>query len=148
MSRISMIQQIGAINSYFPNGIFIYMGKLNIVWEGELTPSPNSITYRIRVQYSFKKGVSVYVISPIPLPLCDGKNQLPHVYSHKEQRLCLYYPDGIEWSPSKYLVKTIFPWASEWLLHYELWLITGEWHGGGKHLSIDEKNEQEENETK
>jgi hypothetical protein len=25
------------------------------------------------------------------------------------------------------------PWLLLWLSFYELWLITGEWHGGGVH---------------
>lgn len=31
------------------------------------------------------------------------------------------------------LAKTILPWTAEWLLHYEVWLVTGEWVGGGVH---------------
>ena len=31
------------------------------------------------------------------------------------------------------LADTIVPWAAEWLMHYELWLVTGEWTGGGDH---------------
>ena len=27
------------------------------------------------------------------------------------------------------IVDTIVPWAAEWLLHYEIWLATGEWFG-------------------
>lgn len=29
------------------------------------------------------------------------------------------------------LVDTILPWTSQWLLYYELWLITGHWMGSG-----------------
>jgi len=147
MSSIEMRHQIGSIQSYFPNGQFIHKGGRKIIWEGDITPTPNSLTYRIRINYSFKDGVSVYVINPKPLALANGKTQLPHIYSHEEQRLCLYYPDGNEWNHSKYLVHTIFPWTSEWLFHYELWLVTGTWHGGGKHPSIEEKNNVERNET-
>jgi len=32
------------------------------------------------------------------------------------------------------LSNSVALWISEWLLHYEIWLITGEWHGGGVHL--------------
>jgi hypothetical protein len=31
------------------------------------------------------------------------------------------------------IIDTIIPWTSEWLLHYECWLATGKWHGGGIH---------------
>ena len=36
-----------------------------------------------------------------------------------------------EWNPTMLLSRTIVPWASEWLLFYELWVITGVWLGGG-----------------
>ena len=29
------------------------------------------------------------------------------------------------------IVDTIVPWTAEWLLHYEVWLATGEWLGDG-----------------
>ena len=37
------------------------------------------------------------------------------------------------------IAETIIPWASEWLLHYEIWLATGEWQGGGIHPDISKK---------
>jgi hypothetical protein len=29
------------------------------------------------------------------------------------------------------IADTIVPWTAEWLVHYEIWLMTGEWYGGG-----------------
>jgi hypothetical protein len=29
------------------------------------------------------------------------------------------------------LAITVVPWISEWLIYYELWLVTGRWLGGG-----------------
>jgi hypothetical protein len=29
------------------------------------------------------------------------------------------------------IADTIVPWTAEWLVHYEIWLVTGEWYGGG-----------------
>ena len=62
-----------------------------------------------------------------------GAQRLPHVYDHVKQQLCLYYGPAREWTPDKMIADTIVPWASEWLLHYEFWLVTGIWHGGGIH---------------
>lgn len=146
MNRLSMLCQAGAIKSYFPNGVLCNSGN-KLVWTGYITPSPNSSAYTIKVTYSYKDGVKVYVVTPKPLPLAIGKDRLPHVYSHEEQRLCLYYPDGKEWHSSKYLVHTIFPWVSEWLFYYELWIVTGEWLGGGKHPGVEEKIMEEQNEA-
>lgn len=33
--------------------------------------------------------------------------------------------------PHDLISRTLVPWAAEWLLHYEVWTITGKWHGGG-----------------
>ena len=52
---------------------------------------------------------------------------LPHVYSSGD--LCLYLPG--QWKESMLLADTILPWTSQWLLYYELWLITGHWMGSG-----------------
>jgi hypothetical protein len=30
------------------------------------------------------------------------------------------------------IVDTTIPWTSEWLINYEIWLPTGDWHGGGE----------------
>ena len=43
--------------------------------------------------------------------------------------LCLYLPG--QWKESMLLADTILPWTSQWLLYYELWLITGHWMGTG-----------------
>jgi hypothetical protein len=52
---------------------------------------------------------------------------LPHVF--KGDRLCVHFPG--EWRANQLIATTILPWTSEWLLHYEIWKATGEWHGGG-----------------
>jgi hypothetical protein len=142
-----MIHQAGAIRSYFPPGT-LHTTENKLVWTGDITPSPNSRTYSIKVTYSYKDGVKIYVVNPKPLPLAIGESRLQHVYSHEEQRLCLYYPNGEEWNSSKYLANTIFPWISEWLFYYELWVVTGECLGGGKHPEVEEKIKEEQNEAK
>jgi hypothetical protein len=86
----------------------------------------------------------VYVANP-KLELFPGEKKLPHVYNTEDQCLCLYYRKGREWNGSMYLAETIIPWTSEWLLHYEFWLATGSWHGGGIHYvseSIKQSNNQ------
>lgn len=37
------------------------------------------------------------------------------------------------------IANTIVPWTSEWLFYYEIWLATGQWHGGG-HSSAETPN--------
>ena len=38
-----------------------------------------------------------------------------------------------EWNERKMIAKTIIPWTSEWLMHYEYWVTAGVWNGGGIH---------------
>jgi hypothetical protein len=71
----------------------------------------------------------VTLVDP-PLQGRDGRKP-PHLY--KGDFLCLYLPNSGEWNGQMFLARTIIPWTSEWLLHYEIWLATGEWHGGGIH---------------
>ena len=104
-----------------------------LIWKTTLQPSELSLAYEIKIVYTLGQSPKVYVVSPKPLALADGAQRLPHVYDHVKQQLCLYYGPAREWPPDKMIADTIVPWASEWLLHYEFWLVTGIWHGGGIH---------------
>jgi hypothetical protein len=57
----------------------------------------------------------------------EGRS-LPHVYS--DGTLCLHETD--EWKATMVIADTIVPWTAEWLAHYEIWLVTGDWYGGGE----------------
>ncbi len=76
----------------------------------------------------------VIVLEPDLRTLADGK-RIPHTYAYdgKGTRLCLWWPKGRDWLPSMKLVDTFVPWTAEWLYFFELWLLTGEWSGGGQH---------------
>jgi hypothetical protein len=99
-------------------------GKLR--WEGRLRPTTHSDLYTVRVDHNVGSKPVVTVLEP-ELEVPPSKAGLPHVFPG--DRLCLCYP--WQWKSSMIIAKTIVPWASEWLLHYELWKATGEWHGGG-----------------
>jgi hypothetical protein len=101
-----------------------------LTWTGWLQPTPASRSYLVRIRYDGVSRPQVNVLDP-PLVIPEGKTGLPHVYPHRE--LCLYYPG--EWNGRMLIGDTIIPWASEWLFFYELWLATGEWHGGGREPS-------------
>lgn len=131
MSRISLRNQAGALRSYFPSSEIKYNGEKELTWIGDLTPTPLSITYKVKIHYKLGEFIRVFVLHP-KLLLAAGKRTLPHVYSMPKQELCLYYPKADEWHPGMFYVQTLIPWASEWLYHYEIWVGTGVWHGGGK----------------
>lgn len=130
MNRISLLHQEGALKSYFPTSRVIRKGEAELVWVGELTPTPLSKSYKVKIQYKRGEFIRVSVIGEI-LQLAKGKDKLPHVYSTLLQQLCLYYPPKNEWNTGMFYVHTLVPWASEWLMHYETWVATGNWYGGG-----------------
>lgn len=117
----------------YPNGVFLKETSQHIIWECDIIPTPLSQTYRIRIDYRANQRPCVYVVSPKPLPRYVGARKLEHVYNTESQKLCLYHPTFDTWNYSKPLVRTIIPWAAEWLMYYEIWLVTGEWEGGGIH---------------
>lgn len=133
---VSLIHQAGSLRSYFPDSDIKRKGEEEITWTYTLVPSPVSRSYEVKLRYTWDEGAKVFVLNPDPLALAPGKSKLPHVYSTQRQELCLYYPKWREWHPGKLYVHTLVPWTSEWLFHYEIWVGTGEWHGGG----IDHEN--------
>lgn len=130
MSRISLIYQAGALRSYFPDSEIIRKGEDELIWVGMITPTPLSGTYKVKLHYKRGVFINVFVLEP-KLKMVDGATTLPHVYSTPRQQLCLYYPKNNEWHTGMFYVKSIIPWASEWLYHYEIWVGTGKWTGGG-----------------
>jgi len=148
MSRKSLLTQEGTLKSYFPSSQVKRKGESELTWIGVVTPSPLSSTYTLKLHYKYNEGAKVYVVEPKPLQLAEGKTVLPHVYSTPEQRLCLYYPKDKEWDTGMLYVHTLIPWACEWLCHYELWVCTGTWHGGGIHHETEaEKQANKQKET-
>jgi hypothetical protein len=85
----------------------------------------------VRLDYRHGGFPRVGVLSPALESRLD--QPLPHFY--REGVLCLHL-EG-EWHPDMFLATTTLPWASEWLVHYEIWLATGVWYGGGAPLPLD-----------
>lgn len=106
-------------------------------WEGSLQPTARSGSYTVRIDYVPPSYPKVTIVTP-PLEVPEGR-ALPHTFPG--DRLCLYWRG--QWDPSMSIAKTIVPWASEWLLYYELWVVTGEWHGGGHEPATGTKREHD-----
>lgn len=121
------IQRIALLRDYPDSECSAHRGSLR--WKGTLVPTPLSRSYVVEMTYQPPKPPRIFVVDP-PLERRNGRLP-PHRY--REGNLCLYLPTANEWGSHKSLADTIVPWASEWLMHYELWLIDGKWHGGGVH---------------
>lgn len=76
----------------------------------------------------------MFVICPDLATLTNGA-ELPHIYPSDGvgTKLCLWWPKQREWLPQMKLVDTYIAWTAEWLWHFEDWLATGVWAGGGEH---------------
>ncbi|WP_075365650.1 hypothetical protein [Desulfosporosinus metallidurans] len=127
--KLSLVQQDVAIKSLFPS----FQGNIDKVvatWEGVIQPTPACKSYKIKITYSFNSTPKVWVVSP-PIEDNAGGTRPPHIY--RDRNLCLWQPRTGEWTAEKYIARTIIPWTSVWLYHYEIWQTTGEWLGGGIH---------------
>jgi hypothetical protein len=112
----------------FPSGTAL-VSRSRLTWTGILRPTPLSDEYSIALTY--KLADKPVVMVPDRLPLWRGRSRPPHL--HADGSLCLYYPPAREWRRDMLLGDSILPWTAEWLLHYEVWLATGKWTGGGIH---------------
>lgn len=110
----------------------IQRGRL--VWCADLQPTPLSRVYRVRLEYIYR-GPTPRVTVLKPNLRAEGIDELPHVLS--EDSLCLCYP--WQWDDGKLISRTVVPWISEWLLHYELWMVDRVWHGGGHEPAVMER---------
>jgi len=130
--KLPLIVQANKLQSYFPDSRYSIRQNL-LVWKGYLQPTHLSPKYLIKIVYQHETHPNVYVLEPKPLTLAEGKTKLEHVYDTNKQHLCIYYRRAKEWDETKFIADTIIPWTSEWLFHYEIWVTTGTWHGGGIH---------------
>ncbi len=123
-SRLSLAQQALDLRCGFP-GAAITLTPVRLQWTGTIRPTPLSRAYRTRLTYRLNQVPEVLVLEP--LERRPGKS-LPHVY--REGTLCLHKPG--EWTPRMFLSDSTLAWTAEWLLNYEVWKATGDWHGGGE----------------
>lgn len=124
----NVMMQLMALTRSFPNSKGC-VRRNRLHWCTDIQPTRLSDTYTISLDYTLEASPRVFVKKP-ELQDRDGK-KAPHRY--KDGSLCLYLPSAGDWQRHMFLRDTIVPWTSEWLLHYEIWLGTGEWCGGGFH---------------
>lgn len=114
-----------ALRDRFAGSVLRMRGK-SITWTAKLRPTPLSREYTVRITYALDRYPPR--VKVLPQPASRPGKPLPHVYG--DGTLCLHKFG--EWSRDMLISDTTVPWTCEWLLHYEIWLATGEWHGGGE----------------
>ena len=122
--RLNLGQQALGLRSVYPDGS-VWLGPNSLVWRGRLKPSELSREYIIEISLKVGHNPVVNVVDPPLEPNAQGV--LPHIWD--DGSLCLNRPG--QWTSRMHLVDTILPWASEWLLYYEIWKGTGLWLGDG-----------------
>lgn len=117
--------QAFALRTALPHAC-IRLDRNTLTATASIQPTAASRRYSVRIRYSYGGVPKVHVLAP-ELVLHRTAKVLPHTYS--DNTICLHLPG--QWRPTMLLANTTVPWTSEWLYYYEIWLITGQWHGGG-----------------
>lgn len=128
---LTPMQQLYGLKRYFPQGKgSVKMNRLR--WECTIKPTPVSREYIARIIYTQRSNPTSFIIKP-SLSELAGTRVIPHLYSQRQQKLCLFRPKYKEWRPIEQIATTIIPWIFAWLLYFEEWLVSNEWKGGGEH---------------
>lgn len=124
--RLSLAAQAFALRRAFPDSRGRIVSGTKMVFDLHLQPTTASCRYAVRIEYTQGRQPRVRVRDP-SLRTRPGCPDIPHTYS--ADTVCLHLPH--EWNSRMLIADTTVAWASEWLFHYELWLATGQWLGGG-----------------
>lgn len=95
---------------------------IRLTCRGNVRPSESSPAYRVEFEYSAGNRPEVRVINPVI-------EYTPGVHMYRNGTLCLYDWREQPWQANWHLFDTVIPWSAEWLVFYELWLLTGKWKG-------------------
>ena len=109
-----------------------YVKKNVLRWQGVIRPMPVSREYEVRILYRPGTRPATFIMKPSLKDLADGR-VVPHLYSQKKQKLCLFMPRYGEWRPDQHISKTIIQWTYLWIFYFEEWLFSNKWKGGGEH---------------
>lgn len=117
--------------------------KRNVLtWRASMRPTALSDAYKVVISYDEHHTPRIFVQGQTLRGL--SKSDFPHKYEidkkNNRVRVCLYLPSELDYG--KPFSETLVPWTAEWLFHYEIWLATGDWRGGGCHPQSDSKKQR------
>jgi hypothetical protein len=93
-----------------------------LICRGRIRPAEFSQPYRVEMSYRLRNSPHVRIVEPA----IKAESKL-HFY--EDGTLCLYDWREQPWQTKFHLADTVVPWTAEWLLYYELYLLTGKWLG-------------------
>jgi hypothetical protein len=112
------------------------LGDGTLIWQGPLRPKAQ--LYMIFIcWHPVRMSLPFVMVNDPPLRPRQGGAfaEIPHLIFDAEKPeqsgLCLFDPEGREWSPADLIADTTVLWTAEWLTYYELWHMTGEWLAPG-----------------
>lgn len=104
-----------------------------LFWQQDIRPHALAHRYRCRLEHTLGDYPLMYCIDPPLSALAEGR-RLPHVRTRTEPiALCLFVYGPKCWHGQMLLGDVVVPLAFYWLAHFEEWLFTGVWRGGGTH---------------
>lgn len=77
-------------------------------------------SYSVRIEYRLGAAPKVYITSKDIFPSAD-------IHMYREGSLCLFYPGDLKWGPTTSISEYTIPWIFEWIVFYEIYLLTGIW---------------------
>ena len=89
---------------------------------GDITPSDDCNTYRMLIRLGRSGSPKVRVLKP-------EIQQSSKIHMYSDGNLCLYDHREQPWVKGDNIHEKIIPWTAEWLVYYELYLLTGRWFG-------------------
>jgi len=139
--KLTVAMQGAVLKLLFPDSTVKLNKNISLTWTGNIQPSPLSDVYTVKIRYKLSNRPRVTVVTP-ELIARNGV-RIPHLFPEKE--LCLFRYKYYEWNSRMSIAETIVPWASLWLMHYEIWLATGVWCGSKQeHPGGDKPKEPEQ----
>ena len=134
--RRSSDAQMAAMRRVWPDFTGKKLSDGTLWWQGPLRP-----TARLYIVSLFWKpgamSLPYVMVTDPPLAPRPGGTfvEIPHLIFHAEEPvrsgLCLFDPEGREWSPADLIAETTVYGTAEWLAYYEIWHMTGEWLAPG-----------------
>ena len=132
--RRSPNAQIAAMRRVWPQLNYEKKPDGLLIWRGILRPKAQPYDVAVLWKPGLLDRPYAFIIDPPIRPRPGGTyEEIPHLILDEENPessgLCLFDPDGKEWSESDLIAETTVHWVSEWLLYYELWHMDGRWLG-------------------
>ena len=134
MNAMSIDDQIASMSATWPQFKVRSSSDEGVTWVGSVEAEFQ--TFVVEINYTLGDRFPwVRVLRPALRERPDFKDgPLPHVYWRGDKPfLCLCDPEQDDWNPAMAISQTTVKWISEWLYFYEIWSMTGNWLGGGRH---------------